>query len=180
MKGTWRTEVWEVDQRIDAPILNWVLQGHRIPGTLPCLLLPSADRWSCENNGFHCHRLTSLSIGGCPKVWTRNRVTVLGLLLQITYITYFIQKFDLLASFSCFSVSFKIWDLALGSIWHSSNGCSYSLKVSTLYQVKVFLSRSWCLNKGEDRRAFTLYITSCKHSLRYWCIGSFGRIVTLF
>lgn len=127
---------------------------------------------------FHCHRLTSLSIGGCPKVWTRNRVTVLGLLLQITY--YFIQKFDLLASFSCFSVSFKIWDLALGSIWHSSNGCSYSLKVSTLYHVKVFLSRSWCLYKGEDRRAFTLYITSCKYSPRYWCFGCFGRIVTLF
>lgn len=126
---------------------------------------------------FHCHRLKSVNKVGCPKVCIRNRVIVMGLLLQsITY--YFIQKFDLLASFSCFSVSFKIWDLALESIWHSSNGWSYSITVSMLYQVKVCLSKGWCLKKGEERRGFS--DISCKYSLRFWCFGCFQRIVPLF
>lgn len=156
---------------------NWVLQGHGTPGTLPCLPLPSADRWSCENNGISLPQTKIRQQSGLPKVCIRNRVTVTGLLLQsITY--YFIQKFDLLASFSCFSVSFKIWDLALESIWHSSNGWSYSITVSMLYQVKVCLSKGWCLKKGEERRGFS--DISCKYSLTFWYFGCFQRIVPLF
>lgn len=157
---------------------NWVLQGHRIPGTLPCLLFPHLTDEAVKTMSFHWHRLASVNTVGCPKVCIRNWVIVLGLPLQrITY--YLIQKFDLLASFICFSVSFKFWDLGLGSIWHSSNS-SYSIKVSTLYQVKVFLSRGWCLKKGEERRAFTLYTTFCKYSPRFWCFVCFERIVALF
>lgn len=158
---------------------NWVLQGHTIPGTLPCLLLPSADRGSCENNSISLPQTDICQHRRLPKGMDKEMGDSSGIVLQrITY--YFIQKFDLLASFSCFSVSFKIWDLALGSIWHSSNGCRYSIKVSTLYQVEVFLSRSWYLNKGEERTAFTIYITSCKYSPRFWCFGCFERIMALF
>lgn len=97
-------------------------------------------------------------------------------LVTILQHTQLIWKSEL--KFRWLSVRFRFWELALESAWHSSDGCSYNVKVSALDQVKVCLSRGWYLGKGEERGAFS--DTSCKYSLSFWCFGCFQSMVSLF
>lgn len=107
--------------------LSGVLQGHKIPGTLPCLLLPSADRWSCEDIGIslpgaNISQPSRLS-KGMGKKWgislgiaiakkylvfpSEIRPTGICVFVTILRYTQLIYKSEL--KFSWLSMSLKLW-----------------------------------------------------------------------
>lgn len=176
IEGTYKTEVPEVDERIDVNVsyteenrvdtspkndwfvaLSGVLQGHEAPGTLPCLFLPPADGRSRASDGVslpqtHSCQRRGVSKGSCEKWGESSGIAIAekhwgfhselwpaGIcLVTILQHTQLIWKSEL--KLCWLSMSFRFWELALESAWHS-DGCSYNVKVSALHQVKVCLSR---------------------------------------
>lgn len=85
-----------VDQRIDTHIVIEFCKGTEYLEHCHVSDCPQLADAAVKAMAFHCHRLTSVSTVGCPKVCIRNGEIDLGLLLQrITY--YFSQKFDVMA-----------------------------------------------------------------------------------